>query len=103
MAETAPGGRTADQGPDAEMQNPTGDAPQGFRTDEVSASRGREQGLGMGERELAAQRDAGVEMTADVEGDVEEVADDDQDGVEELDGEPTVETDPDAEDTASGV
>lgn len=30
-----------------------------FETDEVEATRGREQGLGVGARELAAQRDPG--------------------------------------------
>ena len=32
-----------------------------FETDEVDANRAREQGLGVGERELQAQRDPGVE------------------------------------------
>lgn len=38
-----------------------------FEPGDVSATRGREQGLGMGERELAAQRDPGGERTADEE------------------------------------
>lgn len=38
-----------------------------FETDEVAASRGREQGLGVGARELAAQRDAGDVQSRDDE------------------------------------
>ena len=38
-----------------------------FETDEVSASRAREQGLGFGARELAAQRDAGDVQSRDDE------------------------------------
>lgn len=38
-----------------------------FETDEVSASRGREQGLGVGARELAAQRDPGDVQSRDDE------------------------------------
>ncbi len=32
-----------------------------FETDEIEATRAREQGLGLGERELQAQRDPGVD------------------------------------------
>ena len=79
--------------PNTEM-NPSAQAvPEGlisdqFQTDEVSATRGREQGLGMGERELNAQRDPGVEMAAEEDQTVEETdeADDDQDDVTALDG-----------------
>lgn len=39
--------------------NQTGLNPDGFQPNEVDATRGREQGLGMGERELNAQRDPG--------------------------------------------
>lgn len=38
-----------------------------FEPGDGSATRGREQGLGMGERELAAQRDPGGDRTADEE------------------------------------
>ena len=38
-----------------------------FETDDVSATRGREQGLGVGARELAAQRDAGDVQSRDDE------------------------------------
>ena len=38
-----------------------------FETDEVAASRGREQGLGIGARELAAQRDPGDVQSRDDE------------------------------------
>jgi len=38
-----------------------------FETDEVSASRAREQGLGIGARELAAQRDPGDVQSRDDE------------------------------------
>ncbi|MBW8303861.1 MAG: hypothetical protein K0M78_07950 [Brevundimonas sp.] len=36
-----------------------------FETDAVRADRAREQGLGLGERELKAQRDPGGVLTAD--------------------------------------
>lgn len=38
-----------------------------FESGEVSATRGREQGLGVGERELAAQREPGGDRTTDRE------------------------------------
>lgn len=38
-----------------------------FETDTVQADRAREQGLGLGARELAAQRDPGGVQTADEE------------------------------------
>jgi len=38
-----------------------------FETDELSATRGREQGLGVGQRERDAQRDPGGVRTADEE------------------------------------
>lgn len=38
-----------------------------FETDTVQADRAREQGLGLGERELQAQRDPGGVRTPDVE------------------------------------
>lgn len=50
------------------------DAP-GFETDEVCANRAMEQGLGVGARELEAQRDPGGVRTADEE-------------VDRVDGEP---------------
>ena len=43
-----------------------------FETDEVMASRAREQGLGVGARELEAQRDPGGVNTADEEDDTVE-------------------------------
>lgn len=95
------------QQPNTEM-NPTGQAaPEGlisdqFQTDEVSATRGREQGLGMGERELNAQRDPGVEMAADEDAELEE-ADDDQDDVTALDGDLAVQGDDEDEEDGAGV
>lgn len=43
-----------------------------FETDVVQADRAREQGLGVGERELRAQRDPGGVSTPDVEPGAEE-------------------------------
>lgn len=96
--------------PNTEM-NPTGQAaPEGlisdqFQTDEVSATRGREQGLGVGERELNAQRDPGVEMAADEDEELDETdeADDDQDDVTALDGDPAVQGDDEEEEDGAGV
>lgn len=42
-----------------------------FETDAVQADRAREQGLGLGERELQAQRDPGGVRTADVDPELE--------------------------------
>ncbi|MFN3931190.1 MAG: hypothetical protein ACK4JY_05505 [Brevundimonas sp.] len=42
-----------------------------FETDTVQADRAREQGLGLGARELSAQRDPGGVITADEEPDLE--------------------------------
>jgi hypothetical protein len=56
----------------------TSDNTPHFETDEVAATRGREQGLGVGARELAAQRDAGDVQSRDDENakmDDEEAAD----------------------------
>lgn len=61
------------------MTDPTkspAEAPH-FETDEVDANRSIEQGLGVGARELAAQRDPGGVVTPDVEPGTEE---DDVDG-----------------------
>ena len=52
-----------------------------FETDEVSATRGREQGLGVGARELAAQRDPGDVQSRDDEDAVAEADDEDYDSV----------------------
>lgn len=52
-----------------------------FETDEVSATRGREQGLGIGARELAAQRDPGDVQSRDDEDAVTEADDEDYEGV----------------------
>lgn len=49
-----------------------------FETDEVSATRGREQGLGIGARELAAQRDAGDVQSRDDENVHVEVIEEDE-------------------------
>lgn len=68
------------------MTDPTktpGEAPH-FETDEVDANLAIEQGLGVGARELAAQRDPGGVVTEDVEVGSEE-DDDDVDGVIERD------------------
>ncbi|MBB5746924.1 hypothetical protein [Brevundimonas variabilis] len=51
-----------------------------FETDEVSATRGREQGLGVGARELAAQRDAGDVQSRDDENVHVEVDDEEEEG-----------------------
>ncbi|MGV9008628.1 hypothetical protein [Brevundimonas sp.] len=48
-----------------------------FETDEVSATRGREQGLGIGARELAAQRDPGDVQSRDDEDAITEADDED--------------------------
>lgn len=45
-----------------------------FETDVVQADRAREQGLGVGERELRAQRDPGGVSTPDVEPGEEEAS-----------------------------
>ena len=52
-----------------------------FETDEVSATRGREQGLGVGARELAALRDPGDVQSRDDEDAVAEADDEDYDSV----------------------
>lgn len=46
-----------------------------FETDTVQADRAREQGLGLGERELQAQRDPGGVRTADVDEGADELDD----------------------------
>ena len=52
-----------------------------FETDDIAATRGREQGLGVGARELAAQRDPGdVQSRDDEDVQVEPTADPDQGG-----------------------
>ena len=53
-----------------------------FETDEVSASRGREQGLGVGARELAAQRDPGDLQSRDDENAQIEADDEDDDALD---------------------
>ena len=64
-------------------QTKTPDETPHFETDEVDANLAIEQGLGVGARELAAQRDPGGVVTEDVEPGTEE--DDDVDGVIERD------------------
>lgn len=52
-----------------------------FETDDIAATRGREQGLGVGARELAAQRDPGdVQSRDDEDVQVEPTSDPDQGG-----------------------
>ena len=50
---------------------PTPDEPR-FETDTVQADRAREQGLGLGERELKAQRDPGGVRTPDEDADADD-------------------------------
>lgn len=52
-----------------------------FETDDVAATRGREQGLGVGARELAAQRDPGDVQSRDDEDAVTEADDQDYENV----------------------
>lgn len=52
-----------------------------FETDEISATRGREQGLGIGARELAAQRDPGDVQSRDDEDAITEANDEDYEEV----------------------
>lgn len=56
-----------------------------FETDTVQADRAREQGLGLGERELQAQRDPGGVRTPDVEPGDEEGGDLNADDPDALD------------------
>jgi hypothetical protein len=51
-----------------------------FETDTVQADRAREQGLGLGERELNAQRDPGGVRTANEDSDVDDGGEDIQPG-----------------------
>ena len=58
-----------------------------FETSDVEANVAMEQGLGVGARELAAQRDAGGVVTADVDdsdGEVYSDEDEDEDGDDEV-------------------
>ena len=64
-----------------------------FETDEVDANLAIEQGLGIGARELAAQRDPGGVVTPDVEPGTED--DDDIDG-DTIDRDTAVQGSPDA-------
>lgn len=62
------------------------DAAPRFETDDVEATRGREQGLGVGARELQAQRDTGDVQSRD-DGDVHvERADEDPEGLDQSAG-----------------
>ena len=56
-----------------------------FETDTVQADRAREQGLGLGERELNAQRDPGGVRTADEDPTMEDGASLNADGDDALD------------------
>jgi len=71
----------------------TADETPHFETDEVDANLAIEQGLGVGARELAAQRDPGGVVTPDVEPGTEE--DDDIDG-DTIDRDTAVQGSPDA-------
>lgn len=51
----------------ADNENTAADEGRSFETGTVRADRAREQGLGLGERELQAQRDPGGVRTPDVE------------------------------------
>jgi hypothetical protein len=69
----------------------------------VEANRGREQGLGKGERELNAQADPGVDMAAD-EDEITDLDDEDEeDDVEALDGDVAVQGDDEDEEDGAGV
>lgn len=58
-----------------DTNTPRPDEAPTFQTDTVQADRAREQGLGLGERELKAQRDPGGVRTPDVEPGAEEEGD----------------------------
>ncbi|RYG17724.1 MAG: hypothetical protein EON96_06230 [Caulobacteraceae bacterium] len=60
----------------ADAKTPAEETPH-FETDTVQADRAREQGLGLGERELQAQRDPGGVRTPDVDDGEEETDIDD--------------------------
>jgi hypothetical protein len=66
----------------------------------VEANRGREQGLGMGERELNAQADPGLDVAADEDEATDLEDEDEEDDVEPLDGDVAVQGDEDEEDGA---
>ena len=68
-----------------------------FETDTVQADRAREQGLGLGERELNAQRDPGGVRTADVDPTLEDGASLNADDDDALDGSPGVQGSADGE------
>ncbi len=59
----------------SDQNRPTPAEDPSFETDAVRADRAREQGLGLGERELQAQRDPGGVRTPDVEPGTEEEGD----------------------------
>lgn len=60
----------------------TNDETPHFETDDVDANLAIEQGLGVGARELAAQRDPGGVVTPDVEPGTEEDEEDEADDVD---------------------
>ena len=66
-------------------ETPRPDETPHFEPDTVQADRAREQGLGLGERELKAQRDPGGVRTADVEPGDEEGGDLNADDADALD------------------
>ena len=68
----------------ADPKRPTPAEDSHFETDAVQADRAREQGLGLGQRELDAQRDPGGVRTANVDEEVEGA--DFDDGADTTDG-----------------
>lgn len=78
------------------------DRTAGLEADQAEVNRGREQGLGMGERELNAQGDVGNVVAAD-EDDGADVDEDEEDDVEPLDGDVAVQGDDEEEEDGAGV
>jgi len=64
----------------ADQDRPTPAEDPHFETDAVQADRAREQGLGLGERELNAQRDPGGVRTANEDSDIDDADEDIQPG-----------------------
>lgn len=92
----------ASQADDATLNSQYDDDQTAGLDETVDANRGREQGLGVGARELNAQQDPGADLAADEDDDLDEVdeADDDQDDVNALDENVAVQGDEDEEDGA---
>ena len=81
------------------------DETAGFQPDQVEVNRGREQGLGMGERELNAQGDVGNVVAADEDEVDEDLEDEDDQAVldEILDENTAVLGDDEDEEDGAGV